>query len=82
MRLGAPYPLDEVHHKRGGEVDQTHRKRAGDHPAAGRRPPRDAMPRRPNCGSVSSSQRDHLEILVAEKISVPATENKKIYFPH
>lgn len=69
MRLGVPQPLEEVDHEGGG-----------DHPAAGQQAPGSAMARRPGRRSVKSSQRDHLEILVAEKISVPAAENKKIYF--
>ena len=69
MRLGVPQPLEEVDHEGGG-----------DRPATGQHAPGSAMARRTGRRSVKSSQRDHLEILVAEKISVPAAENKKIYF--
>ena len=72
----APQVLEEVHHQRGGDyrgdrIDERHRKAAEQHA------PGEAMARRPGRRSVESSQRDHLEILAAKRISVQAEENKK-----
>ena len=76
MQMWAPKGLEEVHHQRGGDsrgdhIDERHRK-AAEKPAPG-----EAAARRPGRRSVESSQRDHLEILAAKRISVQAEENKK-----
>jgi hypothetical protein len=84
MQLAGPQPLEEVRYRRGNDSrgDQIDRRRgrpADDPSAAGQRTPRNSIAHRPGRRSVKSSQRDHLEILVTEKISVPPAENKKIY---
>ena len=78
MRPGAPQPLKEVHRERGrGHRSDWADPRHRHHPAAGQHAPGSISVRRPGHRSVKSSQRDHLERLVTETISVPAEENKK-----
>src|ERR1700676_2953552 len=84
MRLKAPQVLEKVHHERGGdyrgdEVDERYNKQSGNHHATEIDAPGKALTRRPGRHSVEPSQRNHLEILATEKISVQPEENKKIY---
>jgi len=86
MRLGTPQALEQMHHERGGdyrgdEVDKRHNKQSRDHHTAEKHASGKAMACRSSRCSVEPSQRDHLEILAAEKISARAEENKKFSRP-
>src|ERR1043166_7773330 len=84
LRLAAPQFLEDMYHERGGddrgdEINQGQREQRGDDHPAGKDASAESMTHPPRPRNIEPSQRHHLEIFAAKKISVQPKEKKDIY---